>query len=83
MNPGCTPAWIGFGHSPDKIADLTIDCWSSGTFGFEFPEKLKTLAVPVDNGIRLYNDKRFLAMRFEVILNFDHKTKQDFQAFSS
>ena len=28
---------------------------------FEFPEKFETLAVPADNGLRLYNDKRFAA----------------------
>jgi hypothetical protein len=59
MNPGCTPARIGLSHFPDKITDLTIGFWSSGTFGFEFPEKLKTLAVPVHNSIRPYYDKRF------------------------
>ena len=59
MNPGRTPAWIGFGHSPDKIADFTTDLRSSRTLGFEFPEKLETLAVPADNGIRTDNDQRF------------------------
>ena len=58
MNPGRTPARIGYSHFPDKVTDFMIDFWSSETFGFEFPEKLKTLAVPADNGIRLYNDKR-------------------------
>ncbi|MCP3888381.1 MAG: hypothetical protein GY702_05850 [Desulfobulbaceae bacterium] len=44
MNPGCTPAWIGFGHFLDKTTDFTIGFWSSRTFGFDFPEKLKALA---------------------------------------
>ena len=59
MNPGCTPTRIGFGHFPDKIADFTTGLRSSRAFGFEFPEKLETLAVPADNGIRLDNDQRF------------------------
>ena len=59
MNPGCTPGRIGYSHFPDKITNFTFDLWSSGTFGFEFPEKLKTLAVPADNGIRLCNDESF------------------------
>ena len=59
MNPGRTPAWIGFGHPPDKMTDFTTDLRSSWAFGFEFPEKLKTLAVPADNGIRLCNDESF------------------------
>jgi hypothetical protein len=55
----CTPARVGLSHFPDKITNFTIGFWSSGTFGFEFPEKLKTLAVPAHNCIRLYYDKRF------------------------
>ncbi len=58
MNPGRTPAWIGSGHSLDKMTDFTTDLRSSRAFGFEFPEKLKTLSVPADNGIRLDNDER-------------------------
>jgi hypothetical protein len=49
----------GLHDFPDKIADYTTDAGPSRTFGFEFPEKLKPLAVPTDSGIRLYNDKRF------------------------
>lgn len=59
MNPGCTPGRVGYSHCPDKATDFTFDLWSSGTFGFEFPEKLKTLAVPKYNSIQLYNYKRF------------------------
>jgi len=59
MNPGCTPARIGCSHFSDKIADFMTNTGSSRTFGFEFPEKFKTLSVPADNAIRLYNDKRF------------------------
>jgi hypothetical protein len=59
VNPGRTPARIDFGHFPNKLADFTIDTGPSRTFGFECPKKLKTLSVPTDNGIRLYNDKRF------------------------
>jgi hypothetical protein len=33
------------------------DAGPSRTFGF--PEKLKALSVPTDNGIRFYNDKGF------------------------
>ena len=58
MNPGRTPARIGYSHFPDKVTDFTIGSRSSRTFGFEFPEQFKTLAVPADNGIRPYNDKR-------------------------
>jgi hypothetical protein len=59
MNPGRTPAWIGFGNSPDKMTDFTTDLRSSWAFGFEFPEKLETLAVLADNGIRRCNDESF------------------------
>jgi hypothetical protein len=59
MNPGRTPARIGCSHPPDKITDFTTDRRPSMTFGFEFPEKFETLAMPVDNGVRLYNDERF------------------------
>ncbi len=59
MNPGRTPAWIGCSHPPDKITDFTTDLRPSRAFGFEFPEKFETLAMPVDNSIRLYNDERF------------------------
>ncbi len=59
MNPGSTPARIGCSHFSDKIADFTTDTGSSRAFGFEFPEKFKTLSVPTDNAIRLYNNKRF------------------------
>ena len=59
MNPGRTPARIGFGHFPDKVTDFMIDFWSSWAFGFEFPEKFETLAVPADYGIRLCNDESF------------------------
>jgi hypothetical protein len=59
VNPGSAPARIGFGHFPDKIADFFSDAGSSRTFGFEFPEKLEPLSMPTNNGIRLYNDKRF------------------------
>jgi hypothetical protein len=59
MNPGRTPARIGRSHLSDKIADFTIDLRPSRTFGFEFPEQFKAFAVPTDNGVRRYNDKRF------------------------
>ena len=44
---------------PDKITDFMTDLRLSRTFGFEFPEKFEPLAMPEDNSIRLYNDKRF------------------------
>nr|WP_319394319.1 hypothetical protein [uncultured Desulfobacter sp.] len=59
MNPGRTPVWIGCSHPPDQITDFTTDLRPSRAFGFEFPEKFETLAMPVDNSIRLYNDERF------------------------
>ena len=59
MNPGRTPARVGCSHSLDQITDLTTDSRPSRSFGFEFPEKLETLSVPADNGIRVDNDKRF------------------------
>ncbi len=59
MNPGCTPVRVGLSHFPDKITDITIGFWSSGSSRFEFPEKLKALAVPTHNSIRPYYDKRF------------------------
>ncbi|NOR26115.1 MAG: hypothetical protein GQ542_17350 [Desulforhopalus sp.] len=59
MNPGRTPAWIGCSHPPDKITDFTTDLRPSRTFGFKFPEKFETLAMPVDNSIRLYNNESF------------------------
>ncbi len=46
-------------HPPDKITDFTTDLRPSRAFGFEFPEKFKTLAMPVNNSIRLYNEERF------------------------
>ena len=59
MNPGRTPAWIVYSHPPDKVTDFTTDLRPSRAFRFEFPEEFEPLAMPVDNSIRLYNDKRF------------------------
>ncbi|MBU1137577.1 MAG: hypothetical protein KKA76_01235, partial [Proteobacteria bacterium] len=59
MNPGCISAWIGCSHPPDKITDFTTDFNSSRAFGFEFPEKVETLAMSVNKSIRRYNDERF------------------------
>ena len=59
MNSGRTSAWIGCSHLPEKITDFTTDMRRSLAFGFEFPEKFKTPAIPVDNSIRFYNDERF------------------------
>ena len=58
MNPERTSTRIGYSHFPDKVTDFTTGSRSSWAFGFEFQEKLETFAVPADNGIRPYNDKR-------------------------
>ena len=61
MNSRGSPAWIGCSHFSDKITDFKIDSRSSKpfSFGFSFPEKLESLAVPSYNGFRSDNDKGF------------------------
>lgn len=59
MYPGCFPARICCRHSSDTLTNFTIGMRPSRSFGFQFPEMLKSFAVPLYNGFWFNNDKVF------------------------
>jgi len=60
MNPRRAPQPIRPTHALDETADLWIELWPSGAPALPAPVEPESLAMPLDNGLRL-NDVKALS----------------------